>query len=254
MNSIDQVRPGPDTFDDADLERIVNGWLGDFERALSTGDPQRVASLIEEDGNWRDLLAFTWHLTPRVGAPEIAEVLAARQAAVGAHGIRVSPGRTPPKRVNRLGRECIEAIFEFETKVGRGDGVLRLVADSTGQYKAWVISTSLQELRGFEETIGRNRPSGAAYSRNFGGDNWEDARRKAVLYEDKDPSVLVVGGAQAGLAIAARLNQIGVDTLVVEKWPRIGDSWRERYHSLALHNSIHVNNLPYMPFPPTWPN
>jgi len=44
-----------------------------------------------------------------------------------------------------------------------------------------------------------------------------------------------------------------VDTLVVEKWPRIGDSWRKRYHSLALHNSTHVNNLPYMPFPATWP-
>jgi putative flavoprotein involved in K+ transport len=41
--------------------------------------------------------------------------------------------------------------------------------------------------------------------------------------------------------------------LVVEKWDRIGDSWRRRYHSLALHNSIHVNHLPYMPFPPTWP-
>jgi hypothetical protein len=54
--------------------------------------------------------------------------------------------------------------------------------------------------------------------------------------------------------MAARLNQVGIDTLVVEKWPRIGDSWRNRYHSLALHNSIHVNNLPYMPFPSTWPN
>jgi cation diffusion facilitator CzcD-associated flavoprotein CzcO len=39
----------------------------------------------------------------------------------------------------------------------------------------------------------------------------------------------------------------------VEKWPRIGDSWRKRYHSLALHNSIHLNHLPYMEFPPTWP-
>ena len=54
--------------------------------------------------------------------------------------------------------------------------------------------------------------------------------------------------------LAARLNQLGIDNLVVEKWPRIGDSWRKRYHSLALHNSIHVNNLPYLPFPPTWPN
>ena len=66
MNSIDQVTPGHDASDNTDLENLVNGWLGDFERALSTGDPQRVASLIEADGNWRDLLAFTWHLTPRV--------------------------------------------------------------------------------------------------------------------------------------------------------------------------------------------
>ena len=26
-----------------------------------------------------------------------------------------------------------------------------------------------------------------------------------------------------------------------------------RYHSLTLHNEVHVNHLPYMPFPPTWP-
>jgi putative flavoprotein involved in K+ transport len=116
-----------------------------------------------------------------------------------------------------------------------------------------VLLTTLEELKGFEEKIGNRRPTGAAYSRNFGGDNWADVRDKAQAYEDRDPTVLVVGGAQAGLSIAARLNQVGIDTLVVEKWPRIGDSWRRRYHSLALHNSIHVNHLPYMPFPPTWP-
>ena len=33
----------------------------------------------------------------------------------------------------------------------------------------------------------------------------------------------------------------------------VRDSWRKRYHSLALHNSIHLNHLPYMEFPPTWP-
>ena len=65
--------------------------------------------------------------------------------------------------------------------------------------------------------------------------------------------MLVIGGAQSGLSVAARLNQIGVDTLVVEKWPRIGDSWRKRYHSLALHNSIQLNHLPYMDYPSTWP-
>jgi putative flavoprotein involved in K+ transport len=46
---------------------------------------------------------------------------------------------------------------------------------------------------------------------------------------------------------------LGIDTLVVDKYPRIGDNWRVRYHSLALHNQIQVNHLPYMKFPPTWP-
>jgi len=63
----------------------------------------------------------------------------------------------------------------------------------------------------------------------------------------------VVGGGQAGLSIGARLTQRGIDTLVVDRWPRVGDNWRRRYHALTLHNQVHVNHLPYMPFPPNWP-
>jgi putative flavoprotein involved in K+ transport len=33
----------------------------------------------------------------------------------------------------------------------------------------------------------------------------------------------------------------------------VGDCWRTRYHSLALHNDTQYNYLPYMPFPPSWP-
>ena len=232
-------------------------WLRAFETALSGCDKAKIASLFSNDGNWRDILAFTWHLTPRVGADVIAEGLVARQPTIGARNFEITPDRTPPRRVNRLGRECIEAIYGFETNVGRCAGLLRLVPATDGGgaagLKAWVISTSLEELKGFEERIGDRRPSGAAYSRNFGGDNWADVRRKAQDYNDREPTVLIIGGAQAGLSVAARLNQLGVDNLVVEKWPRIGDSWRKRYHSLALHNSINVNHLPYLPFPPTWP-
>ena len=65
--------------------------------------------------------------------------------------------------------------------------------------------------------------------------------------------MLVVGGGQAGLSIAARLTQLQVDTLIVDREPRIGDNWRKRYHALTLHNQVHVNHLPYMPFPPNWP-
>ena len=65
--------------------------------------------------------------------------------------------------------------------------------------------------------------------------------------------VLVAGGGQAGLSIAATLGRLGVDTLVVDRYERVGDCWRKRYHSLALHNDTAINHLPYMPFPPSWP-
>ena len=91
------------------------------------------------------------------------------------------------------------------------------------------------------------------YSRDFGGANWLDQRQKALAYTDRDPAVVVVGGGQAGLSIAARLKALGVDTLIVDRHERIGDNWRRRYHSLTLHNEVHVNHLPLMPFPPTFP-
>jgi hypothetical protein len=65
--------------------------------------------------------------------------------------------------------------------------------------------------------------------------------------------VVVVGAGQAGLSIAAQLTQLQVDTLIVDRERRIGDNWRNRYHALVLHNQVHVNHLPYMPFPLNWP-
>jgi putative flavoprotein involved in K+ transport len=250
MNDIDQSVHE----EQASLEarRTAARWLSSFQAALAARDAGAIAAHFQPDCHWRDILAFTWHLTPVQGRDEVAALLADRQGEAGAFGFHLAPGRTRPRHVRRLGIDCIEAIFAFETAVGRASGVVRLIADAE-TVTAWVFSTTLDELKGHEERTGDRRPSGAAYSRNFGGDNWEDVRRKARAYDDRHPTVLVVGGAQAGLSMAARLVQLGVDTLVVEKWDRIGDSWRRRYHSLALHNSIHVNHLPYMPFPPTWP-
>jgi cation diffusion facilitator CzcD-associated flavoprotein CzcO len=235
--------------------RSAEDWLAAFETALVSRDSAAIGALFHPDCHWRDVLAFTWHVTPVAGRDNVATRLVAEQQRTGAHGFQLPAGRRQPRQVKRLGIDSVEAIFEFKTAIGRGAGIIRLspASDAGDDMKAWLLSTTLQSLDGHEEKIGANRPTGAAYSRNFGGDNWADMRLKATAYDDREPAVLVIGGAQAGLSIAARLNQVGVDTLVVEQWPRIGDSWRKRYHSLALHNSIHLNHLPYMEFPPTWP-
>jgi putative flavoprotein involved in K+ transport len=226
-------------------------WLGRFETALTVGNATGIAALFAEESHYRDMLAFSWTIRPCLGAEAIAGVLATAQKSAGAHGFALAEGRTPPRVVRRLGIEVHEEIFRFETETGRCFGVLRLPTATPD--RAWVLMTSLDELKGHEERIGPRRPSGDAYSRNFGGLNWLDQRDKARAFGGRDPEVLVVGGGQNGLAVAACLGQLDIDTLVVDKYPRIGDNWRVRYHSLALHNQIQVNHLPYMPFPPTWP-
>ncbi|HKU95606.1 MAG TPA: NAD(P)/FAD-dependent oxidoreductase, partial [Vineibacter sp.] len=142
----------------------------------------------------------------------------------------------------------------FETISGHGSGIVRLTPDAAdGSLKAWTLLTTLEALKGHEERLATARPRGQSYARDFRGPNWLDQRRAAAAYADHDPTVLVVGGGQAGLSIAARLGQLQVDTLIVDRMDRVGDNWRKRYHALTLHNQVQVNHLPYMPFPPTWP-
>jgi putative flavoprotein involved in K+ transport len=232
-------------------KELVERWLGQLDVALQSESRASLQRLFAMDGHWRDLLAFTWSITPRQGAESIAALMAARQGTTNARGFDIAEGRTPPRRVQRAGIDVIEGIFRFETEIGRGFGVVRLLAADPS--KAFQLMTSLHELKGFEEKIGKRRPTGEAYSRNFGGTNWKDQRAAQQAYTDHEPVVLVVGGGQAGLSIAATLGQLDIDTLVIDRHDRVGDCWRKRYHSLALHNSTEVNHLPYMPFPPTWP-
>ena len=53
--------------------------------------------------------------------------------------------------------------------------------------------------------------------------------------------------------LGARLKQLGVPTVIVEKNTKAGDSWRNRYRSLVLHDPVWYDHLPYLPFPPNWP-
>ena len=227
-------------------------WLGDFTTALASGDTARLAALFAPECHWRDILAFTWDLHTTSGAAAIAGRLEPEVARVAPRGFKLAAGRTPPRTVTRAGTDAIEAIFTFETAVGPCNGVVRLVSDG-GQARAWTLMTALDEIRGHEDPANGRRWQDVDWKRNFGGENWADRRRRAAAYEDRDPAVLVVGAAQAGLMVAARLSMLGVDTLAIDREKRIGDSWRRRYHALTLHNETRVNHFPYMPFPRSWP-
>jgi len=236
------------------LRADADRWLATFEKALRAGDEEGLRNLFHADCYWRDVLALTWRIRTESGRDAVVGALMAHTEQAPPSGFETDPHRTAPRRVTRAGSEAVEAIFRFETAQGRGSGVLRITpVAADGEPKAWTLLTALNELKGFEEQLGGSRPRGESYSRDFHGPNWLDMRKSAAAYADWDPDVLVVGGGQAGLSIAARLNQLHVDTLIVDRERRIGDNWRHRYHALTLHNQVHVNHLPYLPFPANWP-
>ncbi len=238
-----------------DVSIAAENWLAQFESALTKPDPVLLKTLFHPDSYWRDVLALSWNIQTINGRQSILIELEARAAGAVPSGFRIDPGRAAPRRVTRAGTGAIEAIFKFQTRQGRGSGILRLIPDAGdgNRLKAWTLLTALDELRGFEEQLESARPRGESYSRDFRGPNWLDLRKAAAAYADRDPVVLVVGGGQAGLSIAARCKQLQLDTLIVDREARIGDNWRKRYHALTLHNQVQVNHLPYMPFPPNWP-
>jgi thioredoxin reductase len=237
-----------------DISIAAENWLAQFESALAASN-HNLKSLFHPDSYWRDVLALSWNLQTINGADAILRELKARAGSAAPTGFRIDPDRAAPRRVTRAGTNAIEAIFTFETAQGRGSGILRLIPDAGdgNRLKAWTLLTALDELKGFEEQLGTSRPRGQSYSRDFRGPNWLDLRKAAAEFADREPDVLVVGGGQAGLSIAARLKQLRIDALIVDREPRIGDNWRKRYHALTLHNQVQVNHLPYMPFPPNWP-
>jgi thioredoxin reductase len=230
------------------LSAGVEAWLAEFGRALVQGDDAALRDLFHADSYWRDILALTWNIETVSGSGTMAAALASASA-MKPSGFQLDRARTPPRVTTRAGTQSTEAFFKFETAIGHCNGVVRLVGG-----KAWTLMTALDEIKGHEERTGKRRSTGQSHSRDFRGPNWLDQRTSAATYDDHDPTVLVVGGGQAGLSIAARLTALGVDTLIVDRESRIGDNWRNRYHALTLHNQVQVNHLPYMPFPPSWPS
>src|SRR5699024_9540313 len=63
------------------------------------------------------------------------------------------------------------AWLTFDTAVGHGQALVR-IRDGL----AWTLLTSLEELRGFEEPTGHNRPKGVAHSITKGRSTWLQRR------------------------------------------------------------------------------
>jgi len=218
-------------------------WLSAFQRALTARDVDAAAALFADQSFWRDIIAFTWNITTVEGSAGVADLLRATLDEVDPVGFRATEEPAEEGGV-------ITAWIAFETRAGRGSGLLRLVG---GQ--AFTLLTTLDELTGHEEPLNQRRPQGVRHGAFRDRVTWAESRGReaAELGYTVQPDVLIVGGGQGGIALGARLRQLGVPTIIIERNQRPGDSWRKRYKSLALHDPVWYDHLPYLPFPSSWP-
>ncbi|MFE9606870.1 NAD(P)-binding domain-containing protein [Streptomyces hokutonensis] len=230
---------------------VASAWLERFATAIAERDTEAFRSLFATDSYWRDHLAFTWDLRTLHGTDPIVDVIGPVLPSVDATQFDLD-SETVDLVDDGAGGHWLQATFRFKTRVGSCRGVLRLI-DVEAEPVAWIVYTSLEALDSATEPVGEHRPMGVAHGDRRSLDNWADRRSREVEFSDSDPVVVVLGAGQGGLSVAARLKMLGVPTLIVERSARVGDSWRNRYHSLVLHDPVHTNHLPYLPFPEHWP-
>ncbi len=221
----------------------VDQWLSRFDQALTRGDSAAAAELFGEPSFWRDLVSFTWNIKTVEGREGVREMLDHTLAHSKPRGWQTTEEPTEADGVT-------EAWIAFETEIGHGRGHLRLIDG-----KAWTLLTTLEELKGHEQSAGAARPKGVHHGADPGRLTWLEERRREAeeLGYETQPYVLIVGGGQGGIALGARLRQLQVPTIIVERNERPGDSWRKRYKSLCLHDPVWYDHLPYIKFPPNWP-
>ncbi|EFO32008.1 flavin binding monooxygenase [Roseibium sp. TrichSKD4] len=230
---------------DTTLTGQVQGFLDKFGQALETGDIDAASNLFLDDCYWRDLVTFTWNLKTVEGKEQVAGMLKHQLATIKPENWTVADGEEPTEEGG-----VTTAWIQFETKVARGYGLIRLK-----EGKIWTLLTTMVELKGHEEPKGSARPLGAKHGAGKKRTTWleERQREEAELGYTTQPYCVIIGGGQGGIALGARLRQLDVPTIIVERNDRPGDSWRKRYKSLCLHDPVWYDHLPYIKFPENWP-
>jgi putative flavoprotein involved in K+ transport len=227
---------------------VVSQWLDALKGATSAANASAVAHLFDPQATFRDLLALSWDLRNAVGREEIATLIAGAASSTTVE-IEVRPGN---ERFLDLkdGRIGAESFLLFRSDVGAGEGYVQLVADETGTWRATAFVLALGSLDSHPAQLGESRPLGRVHGPIPNRVGWQE--RLDHDFTAGDPSVLILGAGHNGLMLAARLRVLGISALIVDRNERIGDNWRKRYNSLALHTPLASDQMPYIPFPSTW--
>lgn len=174
-------------------DQIASDIVDRLNDALAKKDRQRLSDLFLENSYWRDHLCISWDFHTITGPKGIAAYVGEVSLAkleIDRSSAMKAPHAGPIDAFGEV--HGIEFFITIETNVGRGNGVIRLAQDDS-KWKIFNVFTSLAELKGHEEAVNRRRPVGVKHGEQQGRKNWQDRRTADINFEEKEPTVVIVG-------------------------------------------------------------
>ena len=138
--------------DSIDARSIPKAWLNNLQKKIFQGQLKDISELFIDESWWRDIIGLSWDITTKRGTNEISQYLQAQTAKSGFGQFdMIDQGALQPRLSDMGGLIWIESGFTFENKAGTGRGIVRLANVDPVLWKAWIVHTNLDELKGFPE-------------------------------------------------------------------------------------------------------
>ncbi|CAG9983709.1 unnamed protein product [Clonostachys byssicola] len=226
---------------DCDAEKEAQRIVDQLAEVMGKGDAQGFANMFLEYGVWRDKLSFTWDYRTfnfREAILKAATDLFTTKA-TNFQLLKPEPNIARPYP----DFSQLQFVVSFETQDVVASAVINSVLTKDG-WKIYTMHTAAEKLKKFPEVP-------VADGHMTGPVSWE--KQRAIDVDAADPEILIIGGGQNGLALAARCKALGMNNLIIERSAEIGDVWKNRYEYLSLHFPHWADDLPYFPYPKHWP-
>ncbi|CAG9957140.1 unnamed protein product [Clonostachys rosea f. rosea IK726] len=224
-----------------DAHKEAQAIVDQLAEVMGKGDARGFANMFLEYGVWRDKLSFTWDYRTFNFREAILKAATDLFTTKATNFQLLKPDPNIARPYSDFAQ--LQFVVSFETQDVVASAVINSVLTKDG-WKIYTMHTAAEKLKKFPEVP-------VADGHMTGPVSWK--KQRAIDVDAADPEILIIGGGQNGLALAARCKALGMNNLVIERSAEIGDVWKNRYEYLSLHFPHWADDLPYFPYPKHWP-
>lgn len=173
--------------DTEQLTAIARQWLSQFASALYTANPTAVAATFQQTGWFRDVLTFSWDNRTLEGQEKISFYLSDKLTSTKVSNIKLNDD--PLFRPVHFAADPVQGVefgYTFETPIALGQGFVKLLQDSNGEWKGHIVSMILMDIKGHEEPTKRY-----SFEEFVDGKTWGQYTSEQRASIEADPYVII---------------------------------------------------------------